>query len=317
MAFDMTQVPAALRDFLTEHRSAALAFSGGADSAYLLYAAAACGCDVRAYYVSTPFQPQFELDDARRLASELNARLTVLPFDVLTSGEVRKNPPDRCYYCKTVIFNGILKAAAADGYRTVFDGTNASDDAGDRPGMRALKELEILSPLRLCGITKKALREYSRNAGLFTWNKPAYACLATRVPSGVPLTADLLKKIERAESALAGLGFSDFRVRVLLTVTSAGAAPCASGNAAVESAGSENATAESSCSGNATAKSAGSKNAAAENAALSDTRRFAAKLEITEAQLPLLAKHRGEILGLLKPDFTGVFLDLSLREPSV
>ena len=95
-----------------------------------------------------------------------------------------------------------------------MDGTNASDDAGDRPGMRALRELRVLSPLRICGITKKALREYSRNAGLFTWNKPAYACLATRVPTGCSIDQEILKKIERAETCLTRLGFSDFRVRV-------------------------------------------------------------------------------------------------------
>ena len=95
-----------------------------------------------------------------------------------------------------------------------MDGTNASDDAGDRPGMRALRELRVLSPLRSCGVTKKALREYSRNAGLFTWNKPAYACLATRVPTGCSIDQEILKKIERAETGLTRLGFSDFRVRV-------------------------------------------------------------------------------------------------------
>ena len=95
-----------------------------------------------------------------------------------------------------------------------MDGTNASDDAGDRPGMRALKEMKVLSPLRLSGITKTALREYSRNAGLFTWNKPAYACLATRVPSGISIEASVLGDVEWAEKSLSDLGFRDFRVRV-------------------------------------------------------------------------------------------------------
>ena len=95
-----------------------------------------------------------------------------------------------------------------------MDGTNASDDAGDRPGMRALKEMKVLSPLRLSRVTKTALREYSRNAGLFTWNKPAYACLATRVPSGISIEASVLKDVEWAEKSLSDLGFRDFRVRV-------------------------------------------------------------------------------------------------------
>lgn len=208
-------IPASLREFFGRHPRMALAFSGGSDSAYLLYAASACGCQVRPYYVATPFQPQFELDDAERLADLLHISMKVLPFDVLTLPEVKSNPADRCYYCKQAIFSSILESAAQDGYTEIMDGTNASDDAGDRPGMRALKELKVFSPLRECGITKEQLRDYSRNAGLFTWNKPAYACLATRIPAGVPIEKELLEKIERAENALFSLGFSDFRVRVL------------------------------------------------------------------------------------------------------
>ena len=207
-------VPAALREFFAEHSTIALAFSGGTDSSYLLYAAKACGANVHAYYVSTPFQPQFELDDAKLLAESLHADMTVLPSDVLTDKVVKSNPKDRCYYCKNQVFGGILKAAKEDGFTEIMDGTNASDDAGDRPGMRALKEMKVLSPLRLSGITKTALREYSRNAGLFTWNKPAYACLATRVPSGISIEASVLRDVEWAEKSLSDLGFRDFRVRV-------------------------------------------------------------------------------------------------------
>ena len=207
-------VPEKLREFFSDHPSIALAFSGGTDSSYLLYAAKECGAHVRAYYVSTPFQPEFELDDAKRLADSLNADMTILPFDVLTDEIVKSNPKDRCYYCKNRIFHGILDAAKKDGFSEIMDGTNASDDAGDRPGMRALREMQVLSPLRLCGVTKTALREYSKNAGLFTWNKPAYACLATRVPSGIPIEASVLKDVEWAEHSLSELGFRDFRVRV-------------------------------------------------------------------------------------------------------
>ncbi len=212
--FDYNLIPRSLQQFFETHPSLALDFSGGADSAYLLYAAVTCGCKVRAYYVSTPFQPQFELEDAKRLARELKADMTILPFDVLELPEVRKNPADRCYYCKNAIFRNILDAAKADGFTEIIDGTNASDDAGDRPGMRALKEMKVLSPLRICGITKSQLRAYSKNAGLFTWNKPAYACLATRIPTNIPIEESALQKVERAEEQLTRLGFSDFRVRV-------------------------------------------------------------------------------------------------------
>lgn len=208
-------VPEALERYLKAIPKAAIAFSGGVDSSYLLYAARALGMDVQAYYVKSQFQPQFELEDAERLAQELGAAMTVIPVDSLESEIVRSNPADRCYHCKRVVFGTILARAAAEGYTVLMDGTNASDDAGDRPGMRALVELKVLSPLREAGLTKAQVRAYSREAGLFTWDKPAYACLATRVPTGVPLTAHLLERVEQAEGVLARMGFTDFRARVL------------------------------------------------------------------------------------------------------
>ena len=207
-------VPQALRAFFDAHPRLALAFSGGTDSAYLLYAASACGCDVEAFYVQSAFQPEFERRDALRLAEQLGARVNVLALDVLASSVVRANPADRCYHCKRAIFAALTDAARARGYDSLMDGTNASDDAGDRPGMRALEEMNVLSPLRLCGITKARLREYSRQAGLFTWNKPAYACLATRIPTGTPITEAALRRVAGAEDALFAMGFSDLRVRL-------------------------------------------------------------------------------------------------------
>ena len=204
-----------LEKFFRENPRAAVAFSGGVDSAYLLWAARQCGADIRAYYVKTQFQPAFELADAQRLAQEIGVPMTVLRQDALASEAVAQNPADRCYYCKQGIFTGILQAAAADGYTLVLDGTNASDDADDRPGMRALRELRVRSPLRECGLSKDEIRARSRQAGLFTWKKPAYACLATRIPTGQRITAELLGKIERAEDFLFSLGFTDFRVRIL------------------------------------------------------------------------------------------------------
>ncbi len=203
-----------LSQFFAAHPRAALGFSGGVDSSYLLYAAVHCGADVRPYYIHTPFQPAFELADAQALAKSLGVALTVVEHDILAHPEVAENPADRCYFCKTALFGLLRQRAAADGYALLLDGTNASDDAGDRPGMRALRELEVRSPLRECGLTKPEIRARSREAGLFTWNKPAYACLATRVPAGQPLTAALLSRVEGAESALFRLGFTDFRVRV-------------------------------------------------------------------------------------------------------
>ena len=207
-------VPQSLRSFFEARPRLALAFSGGVDSAYLLYAARACGCDVAPFYARSAFQPEFERRDALRLAAQLDVALYEVPLDVLAVEAVRLNPANRCYHCKRAIFTALLAAARARGYDAVMDGTNASDDAGDRPGMRALAELGVLSPLRLCGVTKAQVREYSRRAGLFTWDKPAYACLATRIPSGTPITEGDLRRVEGAEAALFELGFSDFRVRL-------------------------------------------------------------------------------------------------------
>ena len=203
-----------LSAFFHEHPRAALAFSGGADSAYLLHAARRFGCDVRAYCAHTAFQPAFELADAQRLARELGAQMTVVPLDILALDTVRANPADRCYHCKRAMFGQMLRAAKADGYDLMIDGTNASDDASDRPGMRALRELCVRSPLREAGLTKAQVRALSHEAGLFTWDKPAYACLATRVPAGVAIEAEALARVERAEDALRAMGFSDLRVRL-------------------------------------------------------------------------------------------------------
>ena len=204
-----------LQQFFEEHPRVAIAFSGGVDSAYLLYAAKENDADVRAYYVKSPFQPQFEYEDALQLARQLDVSMTVLELDILSDPAIAANPRNRCYYCKRRIFSAIAEAAAKDGFPIILDGTNASDDAADRPGMQALRELRVLSPLRECGLTKEKIRQLSKDAGLFTHNKPAYACLATRIPTGTPITQELLSRTERSEDFLRNLGFSDFRIRLM------------------------------------------------------------------------------------------------------
>ena len=203
-----------LSDFFRQHQKIALAFSGGVDSAYLLYASLQAGCDVHAYYVKSAFQPQFELEDAKRLVKELGAAMTILELDVLEDSVIAENPSNRCYHCKKKIFGTILEAAKKDGYEILMDGNNASDDAADRPGMKAVKELSVRSPLRECGLTKSEVRRLSKEAGLFTWNKPAYACLATRIPAGTMITEEKLHATEQSEAALSALGFTDFRIRL-------------------------------------------------------------------------------------------------------
>ena len=202
-----------LREFFEKHSRVAVAFSGGVDSAYLLWASKEYAKEVKAYYVRSQFQPQFELEDAKRLADGLGAEMKIIELDVLGVPHIRENPHDRCYFCKSAIFGAIAEQAGKDGFDVLIDGTNASDDEADRPGTRALKELSVLSPLRICGLTKNEIRRLSREAGLFTWDKPAYACLATRIPEGEEITREKLEKTERAERYLASLGFTDIRVR--------------------------------------------------------------------------------------------------------
>lgn len=204
-----------LQEFFTENRRVALGFSGGVDSSYLLYAARQAGAEVRPYFIKTVFQPEFEFEDAKRLAAHVGVEMTVIEVDILANPEVAANPVNRCYYCKTGLFGTLRERAQADGFTVLIDGTNASDSSEDRPGMRALEEMSVRSPLRECGLTKADVRRLSKEAGLFTWNKPSYACLATRVPSGQAYEAQMLKRVERAEEALFALGYTDFRVRVL------------------------------------------------------------------------------------------------------
>jgi len=201
--------------FFKKNPRFAVAFSGGVDSSYLLYAANAAGCDVCAYFIKTEFQPAFELEDAKQITNQLGIRLVINEYSIINEPDITSNPPDRCYHCKTKIFTGIRKLALADGYDILCDGTNADDDETDRPGMRALRELGVLSPLKICGLDKKTIRKLSAQAQLATHDKPAYACLATRIPAGTTITKELVSKIEHAENILFDMGFSDIRVRLL------------------------------------------------------------------------------------------------------
>lgn len=201
--------------FARQYPRAVIGFSGGVDSSYLLYAGRREGADWRPVYVRTAFQPAFELADAVRLCKLLDVELTVLETDILSDPLIRSNPTDRCYYCKKTILRCIAGWAETKGISLLLDGNNASDPEDDRPGMRAATELGVRSPLREAGLTKLMVRQRSREAGLFTWNKPAYACLATRIPSGKPLDSDTLARVEAGEDALRKIGFSDLRIRIL------------------------------------------------------------------------------------------------------
>lgn len=202
-----------LKEFFEKNKKVALAFSGGVDSYYLLYYALKSGAQIKAYYVKSDFQPEFEFEDAKKMAEDLNADLKVIYVDVLQKEKIKENPWNRCYFCKETIFSTILREAKADGFQVLIDGTNASDSFEDRPGMKAKEELKVLSPLYMAGLTKSDVRRLSKEAGLFTWDKPSYSCLATRIKEDMEITIEDLKATEDAEDFLFGLGFKDFRVR--------------------------------------------------------------------------------------------------------
>ena len=203
-----------IETYFSMHPKAAVAFSGGTDSAYLLYEASRYAREVQAWYFLTPFQHEQEAEDARRFCDQLGVRLNILKEDVLQLPDVRRNDSQRCYYCKKNMFLGLKQACQEAGFSEVMEGTNASDSPEGRPGYRALQELGILSPLRECGLTKVQIRRRSQEAGLFTASKPSNSCLATRIPEGMEITKELLEKVAVSEKALSAMGFSDFRVRV-------------------------------------------------------------------------------------------------------
>ena len=204
-------VPKSLREYFAKTPKVAVAFSGGTDSSYLLYAALKSGADAVAVFVSTPFQCKGEKDNAEVIAMEIGAKIVIAETDLINDPDIVSNGPDRCYFCKRCIL-GTLSKVTDDG-RVIIDGTNASDDPGDRPGTRALSEYGIQSPLKLCGLDKPTIRELSRKAGLSTWNRPSNSCLATRIRTGTAITTDLLDVVEACETSLVALGFRDFRVR--------------------------------------------------------------------------------------------------------
>ncbi len=206
-------VPQKLFKYFQVHRRIAIAFSGGVDSSYLLYAAKTCNIDVRAYIVENPFRSPVERRNSEAVCELLGVHPTVLEINTLDDPSITANPPERCYLRKKFVFSAIVRRAWRDGFKLIADATNATDDPAGRPGMRALDELGILSPLRICGIGKKDLRMLSREAGLPTWDLPSDSCLATRIPHGTEITEALLTRTESAEEELHSLGLRDIRVR--------------------------------------------------------------------------------------------------------
>ncbi len=203
-----------LKKYLQELGSVVIGFSGGVDSSFLTTVARQeLGDKALAITIQSVFNPPAETEFARQFARQLGITHEILKVDVLKIACVAENPPDRCYYCKKAIFSLLLQEAAKRGVKTVIDGSNL-DDIGDyRPGMRALEELEIKSPLRYAGLTKADIRELSHKLGVITWNKPSAACLASRIPYGEVLTEEILARVDAAEQFLTKYDCNQLRVR--------------------------------------------------------------------------------------------------------
>ncbi|MGB5822771.1 MAG: ATP-dependent sacrificial sulfur transferase LarE [Proteocatella sp.] len=191
-----------------------VAFSGGVDSTLLLKIAVDTGKKVHAVMFNTQLHPCSEEAEARKIASEIGADITVMEIDEFSNPEILKNPVDRCYICKSMLFSKLKDFAQENGYHTIIDGTNADDHKEYRPGIKALSELGIVSPLAELGITKSEIRNYAKELGITVHNKPSAPCMATRFPYNTQLTRGMLEKVEIAENFLKGIGMKVCRLRI-------------------------------------------------------------------------------------------------------
>lgn len=204
-----------LLDDLRAAGSLAVAFSGGVDSCFLLRAAQeALGERVLAVTAVSDFVPPREAEEALSFCQALGIRHELLHAQVLDIPGVRENPPDRCYLCKRSLFEQMLSLAREKGMELLAEGSNLDDEGDYRPGLRAIRELGVLSPLRKAGLRKSEIRELSRRLGLPSWDKPSFACLASRFVYGEALDSERLRRVDRAEELLRSRGFRQYRVRV-------------------------------------------------------------------------------------------------------
>lgn len=208
-----------LKSLLAATGPMAVAYSGGVDSTFLLSVAKeVLGDRLIAITAHTPLMPNAEKRFAAETAASLGVRHVLVFPDVMGNTELIANPPHRCYICKKAVFTLIVEKAAAEGFHRLAHGANMDDLADFRPGMQAAEELDVDAPLVTAGLGKQDIRHLSHEVGLPTWDRPAMACLASRIPYGTPITAAALSMIEQAEEALRSMGITQCRVRVHDTV---------------------------------------------------------------------------------------------------
>ncbi|MBV7274716.1 ATP-dependent sacrificial sulfur transferase LarE [Clostridium sp. PL3] len=202
-----------LLNYMKDLGSVVVAFSGGVDSTFLLRAAKeALGDKVAALTIVAPYIPRWEVSEAKELVKKIGIRHEFLEVPTIID-EIKLNPKDRCYLCKKTLFSMVKSFAKNNGFEYVVDGTNVDDINEYRPGLRALKELGIRSPLLENGLTKSEIRELSKELDLPTWNKASYACLLSRIPYNTELREEDFDKIEKSERYMIDNGFKVVRVR--------------------------------------------------------------------------------------------------------
>jgi uncharacterized protein len=204
-----------LKQLLGQYSAVAVAFSGGVDSTLLLKAAAeVLGADkVLALTAKSPLYPEYEAAESVQLSREFGIRQLLIDNDELSSAAFVANDPQRCYHCKLALYRHFLQLARENGCQTVLDGSNLDDLDDYRPGQQALQELQIASPLLEAGLKKAEIRQLSKQLGLPTWAKQAFACLASRIPYGTEITNERLRQVEQCEDWLRRHNFTNYRVR--------------------------------------------------------------------------------------------------------